>query len=283
MGVIGDDQVAGAIDSDTIGRGHRSANIDGRAEEAADQRELLNGPDTLVNHVEAAGGVYRDGRWAAEAGRDIELRAAGERRSQALDHAIAGVGDEDVAVQVHAHAERRTEAGAVGGCCRGDEGSAHVRHLNDAVIAGVGDVEIADAIHCDATGALESNRTCGDRQCAAGGGGARTFEHGHFDDAVVAGIGDVDVADSVHSDPARPAEGQRAGGDGGASSGGTGGELDDGVGTTVGDVGIALSIDGDALGRGEGAGEGGLRSGIDGDGGAEADTLKRGSAECIVA
>src|SRR5262249_11922936 len=169
---------------------------------------------------------------AGESGRAI----AGERSDDAgrlddlADAIVGGVGDVDVAAGVHGHSVGVGQPG--GGCGAavaggavaavasdgGDDGGGF-HHFADGSVVGVGDVDVDARVEGHAVGVIE----CGGGRGAAVAGVAvvAVASDGddvagclhHFANAIVVGVGDVDVAAGVHGHPGRVSQ---HGGGGGA-------------------------------------------------------------------
>ena len=90
-------------------------------------------------------------------------------------------------------------------------------HLPDAVVLGVGDVQIADRVDRDADGRVEVGRRARDpvavvaRRARPGDGIDDAARGRHLPHAVVARVGDVEIARSVHRHAPRAVELRRRG------------------------------------------------------------------------
>ncbi|MNS29471.1 hypothetical protein D3C72_614720 [compost metagenome] len=242
-----------------------------------------------VRHDQLASGVHGDAVGRVEerggAGAVGVAVAAGDRADDArgrdlADAVVGALGDVEVARGIHRQGARVVElgdrAGAVGGAGRaraGQGGGGAVRgDLADAVVARVRHVDRAGGVHGHAAGAVElggGGAALGVARAGAAAEGADQAGGRDLADGVVAGVGHVDVARSVHRELVRVVEARRGrdavgqAGDALAGErrvGAVGRHAADAVVAAVGHVEVAGGVEGDALGRVEagagGAGEG---------------------------
>jgi hypothetical protein len=291
QGSAGIDRQAGGMEELRFGGGAVLAPGAAPAGHGLDQAfrgEAADGVVAVVGKVHVAMRVHRDSVGFAEAGLGGGTVAiagdpvAGERGHHAggvdLADALSPVlGDVDVAVGIEREAARPVQSGlgpgsvGVAGLAVADPGGdgAVGGDAADGVVGEVGDEEVPGGVDDEVVGVVEQG---GLSRAVAVAGHARTRDRGDRSvggdpaDAVVLGIGHVDVPVGVHADPEGEVESSRgretveespdtAAGVGG--DGAVGGDLADAVVLDVGDVEVAGAVDGAAIGGAEAGGAGG--------------------------
>src|SRR6266446_5961292 len=188
---------------------------------------LANSMITLVGDQEVPGPIQSYPRWEIQTGSPSRAAIAGEAlrsiacycgdRPGSIDlpnAVIGGVGDVEVAGLIHCYSEWSAQTGARSrGMVTGKASVPIARHrrndprsiyLADAIIESVGDVEVAGRIHghsnwCVQSGAGSRAAIAGEafrsisRYCGDHPGGI------DFPNAVIGSVGDVEVADRIHS------------------------------------------------------------------------------------
>ena len=155
-------------------------------------------------------------RLTAVAGHGVD-RCAGDL----ADAMVVGVGDIDVAAAIdgdrggitqQSRGGRRAVAGEARNAASGDGTDVAAAHLADAIVVGVGNIDVAAGVHGHAGGRIEQ-RASGRAAIAAkalrtgaGNGADQAFQI-HFENHVVAGVGDEQISSRVEGYPAGQREG----------------------------------------------------------------------------